>query len=120
MCQKAGGAPFMVFAGVPSKYFSFTRGEPAIFESSDVAERGFCPRCGTPLTYRVKSSARISFTVGSLDDPESVKPSEQHGVESMLSWTPTLHTLPSRRTQELLDASQIKAVEARQHPDHET
>ena len=120
MCQKAGGAPFMVFAGAPSKYFVFTRGQPTIFESSDVAERGFCSRCGTPLTYRLKSSERISVTVGSLDDPESVQPTEQHGVESMLSWTPSLHTLPARRTQEWLDAAQIKDVGGHQHPDHDT
>jgi hypothetical protein len=120
MCQKAGGGPFMVFAGVPTKYFAFTRGEPTVFESSEIAERGFCARCGTPLTYRLKSSQRISVTVGSLDDPESVKPTEQHGVESMLSWTPILHTLPTRRTQDFLDAAQIKDVGGRQHPDHDT
>ena len=120
MCQKAGGGPFMVFAGVPTKYFAFTRGQPAIFESSDIAERGFCARCGTPLTYRLKSSQRISVTVGSLDDPEAVTPTEQHGVESMLSWTSTLHRLPTRRTQDFLDAAQIKDVGGRQHPDHDT
>ena len=120
MCQKASGGPFMVFAGVPKKYFALTRGEPTIFESSEIAERGFCTRCGTPLTYRLKTSERISVTVGSLDDPESVKPAEQHGVESMLSWTSIIHTLPPRRTQDFLDAAHIKEVGSRQHPDHDT
>ena len=120
MCQKASGGPFMVFAGVPSKFFALTRGMPAIFESSEIAERGFCRNCGTPLTYHLKNSERISVTVGSLDDPESIAPSEQHGVESKLSWVATLHDLPSRQTQEWLDAADIKSVGGHQHPDHDT
>jgi hypothetical protein len=120
MCQKAGGAPFMVFAGVPTKYLSYTRGEPTIFQSSEIAERGFCQKCGTPLTYRLKASERISVTVGSLDDPEAVTPNEQHGVEAALSWTATLHTLPTRSTQAFLDAAKIKDVGNHQHPDHDT
>jgi hypothetical protein len=120
MCQKASGAPFMVFAGVPTKFFAFTRGAPTIFQSSDIAERGFCNLCGTPLTYRLKTSERISITVGSLDDPEAVAPNEQHGVESKLSWTAALDTLPTRRTQDFLQAAKITDVGNHQHPDHDT
>lgn len=120
MCQKAGGAPFMVFAGVPTKYFTLSRGEPAIFASSDIAERGFCQACGTPLTYRLKNSDRISFTVCSLDEPEAISPTDQLGVESMLSWAPLLHALPTQSTQDWLDAAKITTVGARQHPDHDT
>jgi hypothetical protein len=120
MCQKAGGAPFMIFAGVPTKYFALTRGAPTIFQSSEIAERGFCNSCGTPLTYQLKASERISITVGSLDDPEAIEPNEQHGVESTLSWTATLHSLPSRRTQEFLDKVKITDVGNHQHPDHDT
>ena len=70
MCQKAGGAPFMAFTGgVRQEHFVFTRGEPAIYRSSEIAERGFCAFCGTPLTYRLIGRDRISVTIGSLDQP---------------------------------------------------
>ena len=45
-------------------------GALATFRSSDIAERGFCAACGTPLTYRKPwTSDRISVTIGSLDEP---------------------------------------------------
>jgi hypothetical protein len=53
MCQKASGGPFMAFGGVPTESFVVTRGALAIFQSSDIAERGICSACGTPLAYRV-------------------------------------------------------------------
>jgi hypothetical protein len=120
MCQKAGGGPFMAFAGVRDEQFEFTRGAATIFRSSDIAERGFCGACGTPLTYRLRGSRRTSFTIGSLDRPEAVSPAEQIGVESMSPWMKTLHALPARPTQDWLDAVGIQSVGDRQHPDHET
>jgi hypothetical protein len=74
MCQKAGGAPFMVFAGVPLANLVWTRGAPKVFTSSAIAERGFCGDCGTPLTYRVVGRDRVSVTIGSLDRPSDMPP----------------------------------------------
>ena len=62
--------------------FVVTRGAIAIFASSEIAERGFCSACGTPLTYRGVASRRISVTIGSLDDPDAVAPEFQLGAES--------------------------------------
>ena len=86
MCQKASGGPFMAFAGVRLTQLAWTRGRPKVFASSAVAERGFCPECGTPLTYRILDQDRISVTIGSLDDPATVAPAMQYGVESRLPW----------------------------------
>ena len=81
MCQKASGGPFMAFAGVRLDELVWTRGAPKVFASSDVAERGFCAECGTPLTYRILGRDRISVTIGSLDRPSAVAPAMQYGVE---------------------------------------
>ena len=81
MCQKASGGPFMTFGGVRTAEFIVTRGAISTFSSSDIAERGFCAQCGTPLTYRGLSADRISVTLGSLDDPNAVEPTTQLGVE---------------------------------------
>ena len=74
MCQKASGGPFMAFGGVRLSEFVVTSGAIATFSSSDIAERGFCEKCGTPLTYRGVGSDRISVTLGSLDDPARSSP----------------------------------------------
>jgi len=120
MCQKAGGAPFMAFGSVPQAAFAWTRGAPAIFASSDIAERGFCSACGTPLTYRMLGRAHLSVTLGSLDDPEAVRPSEQIGVESRLSWCESLPSLPASRSADWMAKYNLADAGSRQHPDNET
>ena len=52
MCQKASGAPFASFADIDKGDFAWTKGKPAAFRSSSIAERDFCARCGTPLSFR--------------------------------------------------------------------
>ncbi len=52
MCQKATGAPFASFADIEKSNFAWTKGTPSAFRSSSIAERDFCNKCGTPLSYR--------------------------------------------------------------------
>ena len=73
MCQKASGQPFMGLTGGKSEHLKWTRGAPSIFRSSNMVERGFCPDCGTPLTYAFDGTGRISVTINSLDDPEQCR-----------------------------------------------
>ncbi len=120
MCQKAGGAPVMAFASVKSAGLAFTRGAPATYSSSAIAERGFCAACGTPLTYRMTGLDWVSVTIGSLDDPGSFAPGFQFGVEARLPWLAALPMLPEQRTETWLAAAKIADIGNRQHPDHET
>ncbi len=118
MCQKAGGAPFMAFTGgVRQEQLVFTRGAPAIYRSSEIAERGFCAVCGTPLTYRLIGRERISVTIGSLERPAEVPPTEQLGVESALPWFAGLAALPASRTDDWLKTIGVTEAGSRQHPD---
>jgi len=119
MCQKASGGPFMAFGGVRLSDFVVTSGAIATFSSSDIAERGFCGQCGTPLTYRGLGRDRISVSLGSLDDPGAVEPSAQLGVESRVGWLVRSLGLPETRTEQWLGEMKIAAVHNRQHPDHE-
>jgi len=118
MCQKASGGPFMAFGGVELDQLVWTRGKPAVFMSSAIAERGFCAGCGTPLTYRVLDRDRIAVTIGSLDAPSTVAPGIQYGVESKLAWLDSISALPLRDIKAFVvpDAD----VGSRQHPDHDT
>jgi hypothetical protein len=122
MCQKAFGGFYAPLVGGPLESFEVTRGTPGIFLSSDQAERGFCARCGTPLTFAYRDGDWMSVSIGSLDSPEAFPPIDQHGVESRLSWVNDLGHLPDRAPTDVEDpvaAAFIKATN-HQHPDHDT
>ena len=69
MCQKASGAPFASFAEIEHGDFAWTRGKPAAFRSSSLAERDFCADCGTPLSFRRIDGPRIEIMTGAFDRP---------------------------------------------------
>jgi hypothetical protein len=111
MCQKAVGNLFMASAGVPLDQFAWTTGEPAVFRSSSAAERGFCARCGTPLTFRYLAEDRINVTLGSLDQPAKVRPTLQHGIESRVPWWRELFELPGQTTAQDPPPGGLEAME---------
>ena len=43
------------------------------FESSEIADRGFCHLCGSTLFWRPRSGDRISIYAGSLDGPTGLR-----------------------------------------------
>lgn len=117
MCQKAFGNAFAALAGVPLADFAWVRGEPGIFKSSEVIERGYCRDCGTPLFFRYVDKDRISVSLGSLDNPALVPPARQYGCESRLPWTSTLHLLPASCTEGDVPSERLAQYRSRQHPD---
>ncbi len=101
MCQKATGGLFAALAGCPKASLEWTRGEPAFFASSNLAMRGFCRDCGTPLTFAYNQpEARIYVTIGSMDDPELASVELQYGMESKISWVEFCADAPGERTGE--------------------
>ncbi len=83
MCQRAAGnvfAPLVTARGVTWE------ATPARFASSDIAERGFCRDCGTPLFYAPIGSEAVELMIGTLDDPGVAVPELHYGVESQVSW----------------------------------
>jgi hypothetical protein len=117
MCQKASGQPFMALTGVRIESMRWTRGQQSIFRSSEKGERGFCSTCGTPLTYRIEGTGRISVTMTSLDNPEIMRPTKQFGLEGKLSWTDGIPSLPGQRTEEWMGEAGMAPIVSRQHPD---
>ncbi len=68
---------------------------PAIFASSNAAERGYCRDCGTPLTYRGVDGPNVSLTLNSLDNPAAVQPSISFVVERRAPWLYDLDLMPT-------------------------
>lgn len=87
MCRKATGGAFGALASLKKDELRWTKGEPSYFASSNVAKRGFCPACGTPLTFEYLESKGLDVTIGSLDDPSVAGPVRtEFAVEFRLPW----------------------------------
>ena len=83
MCRRATGNAFAPLVHVPGVEFF---GTPARFASSQVADRGFCKTCGTPLFYEGRHGQGMNLMVGALDDPDAAPPVFHCGTESRLAW----------------------------------
>ncbi|GAB4526212.1 MAG: GFA family protein [Roseibium sp.] len=120
MCQKAFGGFYAPLVGVDeASGVTWTRGAPKWFQSSNVARRGFCADCGTPLTYEAPDG--LALAIGAFDEPARVAPVIQYGVEAKLPYADAVPGLPERTTEQDEDAAAFLAsIVSRQHPDHDT
>ena len=122
MCQKAVGNFFVALIGIPREAFRWTRGEPALFRSSDPVLRGFCRDCGTPLLYDYTASKHLNVTTGSLDNPALFPPQVQFGKEARMPWFGEICSLQEEgSTEETMPEAAITiAASNHQHPDYDT
>ncbi|MBY5562061.1 GFA family protein [Rhizobium leguminosarum] len=116
---KLWNAYYAPLVSVRAADFEWTRGERKRFRSSNLVERGFCGDCGTPLTYEAPDGMAIA--AGAFDDPSSLPPTIQWGVEGKIGFVDHLHELPGERTEaDLTAGSFLKELVSYQHPDHDT
>lgn len=124
MCQKAVGGPFAVICPIPKAAFRVTRGALSWFQSSEVARRGFCGDCGTPMAFDYPEDDGIGLLVGTFDHPDRVPPIVQYGNEGRLPWYAHLTALPGEQATYAEDDPRgyLPRIIAsnRQHPDHDT
>ncbi len=105
-CQKSTGGAFMVIVGFSHSAFRFTKGEPKLYRSSAIMDKGFCPHCGSLLfdQYLVQTGnstpEMIWLQLGTLDYPERASTHWHTGVESQLPWIRFDDGLPRRRCDE--------------------
>ena len=119
MCQKASGAPFASFADIQKSDFAWTRGQPAAFRSSTIAERDYCRDCGTPLSFRRIGGPRIEIMTGTFDRPDRLVPTRQYGTESRLGWVVGISNMPSQTTMQNYGPEKMATITSHQHPDHD-
>lgn len=101
MCQRATGNAFAPLIEVEAARVVWT-GLAREWASSDVAWRGFCANCGTPLYYR--SGDTVELMAGTLAPGCSFAPADNSGVEGRVAWLAGLDTLPDRPTDPALAA----------------
>jgi len=100
MCQKQTGAPFSVMANFPRGTLTWSGRERKLRRSSPLAVRGFCADCGSPLSFEYGDSDHTSVSVGALDNPGRVTPTQHGGIESKLAWVRVDDHLPVERVDE--------------------
>ena len=105
MCQLAFGNTRAAFINLKQSEVRWTQGEPASYASSKFAQRGFCGRCGTPLTFAYDDSESMDLSIGSLDEPSAVQPTSHFAIESRVANWHADDGLPGKR----LDAQQALA-----------
>jgi len=93
----------LAFGNTRAAYFNLRKDEvrwlatPAYFDSSKIARRGFCSRCGTPLSFEFLDSERMDLSVGSLDDPGMLRPAEHFSIETRIANWHVDDGLPGQR-----------------------
>ncbi len=83
-CQKFSGSAFWTWVNFDPDKFEWTKGEPKLFRSSKAVERGFCPECGSALSFHRDVWTAVSIT--SLDRPEVLKPLRHIWIERQFPW----------------------------------
>lgn len=117
MCQKAYGGIGGALVG--AKDFTYTRGSPSYFQSSNKVRRGFCGTCGTPLTFELGKS--VDFSIAAFDQPAELAPTMQISPETRLPWVEGLAQLPGiPEAERPRAAAHFAGVISYQHPDHDT
>ena len=114
MCQRAVGNAFAPLVSADGVVFD---GAPGRFQSSDVAARGFCGKCGTPLFYAPLGSDIVELMIGTLDDPNAVEIALHYGVESQVAWLHLADAAPRHETRPGgLSGKGPRAIDNKQSP----
>ncbi|MBY5991330.1 GFA family protein [Ferrimonas balearica] len=86
-CQKATGAPVGTWMDFKTEQVQWLNETPKEFASSDAIRRGFCPQCGTSLSYRHTDYPQyLTLSIPTLDAPQAVAPNYHIHTASQLPW----------------------------------
>ncbi len=95
MYRKAHAAPAVAWAMYQQTQVVFPNKSPKQFESSKDAQRGFCARCGTQISFTASFlPGLIDISIGSLDEPGAITPSLHYRHSKHLSWAEFADDLP--------------------------
>jgi hypothetical protein len=104
LCRRAAAAPSMAWAMFRKNQVTFSGGQPSTYVSSTVGRRGFCPSCGTQISFTASYiPGLIDITVGSLDQPDQVRPTLHYWGTRRVPWVQYAYSTPRIAEQELAE-----------------
>jgi hypothetical protein len=92
-CQKHSGSAFASGVGFRADAVTWMNKKPTFYQSSQNAKRGFCPRCGSSVSWHYLDD-EIAMLIGSFDHPEEFQPSAHMMTEKQLPWLKINDGLP--------------------------
>jgi len=123
MCQRSTGSPATVGTGFRKDSFRVTQGDPKTYVSSLIAERTFCPTCGSSLwmswPHAETRGQWVFVHTASLDEPENFAPSSHLGIESQMTWHDIHDDFPRARCEdspEIVEAWESAGVNLSDYP----
>jgi hypothetical protein len=95
-CRRATSSPMTTWVSVVEQNrLRFTGARPNYFASSTGVRRGFCGRCGSPLTYENDQlPGEVHLLGGALDDPGGLRPAAHIFTVDQLAWFDAADELP--------------------------
>jgi hypothetical protein len=97
-CRRHTGAPAVALAGYTKDDIEWTGDERQIYNSSPGIRRGFCGKCGTPLTWEGHveelGGDLIEVFIGTTDDPDALVPEFHIHMDERIDWYDTADGLP--------------------------
>ena len=95
MCQILSGSAVLPWASFLIEAFVYTRGMPKVYHSSSYGQREFCAKCGSQIAFRASDPSRtVEINMGTLDDPERIKPKYHIWCDSRIPWFETVDDTP--------------------------
>jgi hypothetical protein len=90
-CRRGASAPYVAWFSFRTDRFEFLKGRTAAYryrrEDGSGAERGFCARCGSLLTYTNDDhEGSVDVTICTADDPDAYPPDSHEWTSEKLSW----------------------------------
>ena len=98
-CRGYTGAPVVTWIAFDAQNVQFLKGERKKFESSPGIHWGFCPSCGTSLTWEGNSvtysgNPIVEVHASTLDDPNEHIPTKHWFDSERLPWFDIADNLP--------------------------
>jgi hypothetical protein len=93
-CRRACSAPVVAWMGFAPNDVQWT-GERQFYNSSAIARRGFCPDCGTQMSFEsTRWPGEVHLLAASLDDPGNYAPQLHCHFAERLAWLHLSDDLP--------------------------
>ncbi len=93
-CRRFTGSVVTNWVGVRHGDLEFTDGQPAVYEIDGV-RRGFCPACGSSLTYAAERFPDyVQLHLGCLDQAEGLRPETHVHCAEKIPWFEVDDDLP--------------------------